>query len=257
MIDIFMCILVIAMAVILLIVGIYILAYYCSEDDSEFGTSTICKIAAILGMMIGWGQILLLPLDVSNTRLEDGKFRMDIIYQILYIVIGCFIFFILPLLISVYECDPEWTTCEKFKNSICFFIAEIVVIALIFGISYLFFHTAHVPLKSIQCKYNGVDSKYSSDYIISDDDTLEECEENDDAELEIRVSFTIYCIGLLSFLSYILFSVFGGIGLGALPLDLIYSYCSRPIKINERKLNELKKEIVDTAIDLKELGLKI
>ena len=38
---------------------------------------------------------------------------------------------------------------------------------------------------------------------------------------------------------------------------MIYSFCSRPIKISGTKLEAMKKEVVETAVELRELGVKI
>ena len=51
--------------------------------------------------------------------------------------------------------------------------------------------------------------------------------------------------------------LFGGVGIFAFPLDLIYSFCTRPIRIKPAKLEEMKKEIVVTAADLKDLGMQL
>ena len=144
MIDIFMLVMVIALAVIIIIINIYLLAYYCAEDDNEFGSGTFAKIIAVLGMFIGLGQICLLPLDVSNTRGEGGDFRMDIIWKVTYILIVVFVFFIIPLAISIYECDPDWSFCQKISNSFCFFGCEIVVVGCLFGITYFLWKFFHI-----------------------------------------------------------------------------------------------------------------
>lgn len=70
----------------------------------------------------------------------------------------------------------------------------------------------------------------------------------------IQVSFPIYIIALMSFISWFLFVLFGGIGLFALPLDLLYDFCTRPKKLNEHELESMKKRIVDDGMQLKELG---
>jgi hypothetical protein len=44
------------------------------------------------------------------------------------------------------------------------------------------------------------------------------------------VSFPIYVIGVISFLSWFLFVVFGGIGISAIPLDCIRAFIGRPRK---------------------------
>ena len=46
-------------------------------------------------------------------------------------------------------------------------------------------------------------------------------------------------------------------GIFSFPLDLIYSFCTRPVRIKPAKLEEMKKEIVVTAADLKDLGMQL
>lgn len=249
MLDIFMLVMMIILCIVLLIISLYLLVYYCHPDDAGFGSGLVCKIFAILGLSVCWAQVLLLPLDVSNTRGTGGGLRMDIIWQIVYIVIACFVFIIIPLLTSFYECDPDWTCCEKITNGFCFFITEIVVVSLLFIIGFIFLGKAQIPIQTINCSLAQIESAPS------DDDVLQ-CE-REDSQLEITVGFPIFAIGLLSFLSYCLFVIFGGIGIFALPLDMIYSFCSRPIKISGTKLEAMKKEVVETAVELRELGVKI
>lgn len=42
-----------------------------------------------------------------------------------------------------------------------------------------------------------------------------------DVDLTIEVTFPIYVVGFMSFIGWFLFVVYGGIGVVALPLDLI------------------------------------
>ena len=254
-----MLVMVIALAIIIIIINIYLLAYYCAEDDNEFGSGIFSKIVAVLGMFIGLGQICLLPLDVSNTRGEGGNFRMDIIWKITYILIVIFVFLIIPLAISIYESDPEWSCCQKLSSSFCFFICEIVVVGCLFGVTYLLWNKAHIPISSLQCNID-MDTWASSSEEINDaneENFLGLCEKKKNKEIEIKVSIVVYIIALLSLISYILFMIFGGVGIFSFPLDLIYSFCTRPIKIKPAKLEEMKKEIVVTAADLKDLGMQL
>ena len=253
MIDIFMLVMVIILGIVIIIVNIYLLAYYCAEDDNEFGSGGFAKMIAILGMFIGLGQICLLPLDVTNTRGEGGDFRMDLIWKITYISITCFVFFIIPLAISVYECDPEWSCCQKFSHTFCFIFCELVVVGCLFGVTFLYFNKANIPITSIKCKIDSIwtDSQEEMDNI----DKI--CDKIVNTQIEIKVSIVVYIIALLSIISYILFMIFGGVGIFAFPLDLIYSFCARPVKIKPPKLEEMRKEIVVTAADLKDLGMQL
>ena len=256
MIDIFMLVMVIVLAIIIVIVNIYLLAYYCTEEDSDFGAGLFTKIVAILGMTIGLGQICLLPLDVANTRGEGGDFRMDILWKIAYILIGVFVFFIIPLTISMYECDPDWSFGQKISNGFCFFIAEVVVVICLFLITFLIFRKAHIPITSMKCSFPESNEIWASSDGEINDDAYNSCKTNE-TEIVINVSFAVYIIALLSIISYVLFMIFGGVGIFAFPLDLIYSFCTRPVKIKPAKLEEMKKEIVVTAADLKDLAIQI
>jgi len=250
MIDIFMLVMVIVLSIIIILVNIYLLAYYCTTDDNDFKCAIFLKITAVLGMFIGLAQVCLLPLDVSNSRGEGGEFPMDMIWQITYLVIAVFVFVIIPLEIAAYECDPDWTCKQKFTNSFCFFVCEIIVVGLLYIITFFLFNKVHVPVTSLKCN-NFISS---SDGV---DDSNSNCDKLEDKELEFTVGFQVYAIALLSFISYLLFVLFGGVGIFSFPLDLIYSFCTRPIKIKPNKLEEMKKEIVVTAADLKDLGMQL
>ena len=49
------------------------------------------------------------------------------------------------------------------------------------------------------------------------------------ALIEIPVSLVTYAVAVMCFFGYFLLIIFGGIGLGALPLDLMMSYRLRPV----------------------------
>jgi LMBR1 domain-containing protein 1 len=61
----------------------------------------------------------------------------------------------------------------------------------------------------------------------------------------------------MSFLSWFLFVIFGGIGLAALPLDLIYDFCTRPKKLSSVEIEKQKKRVVENSISLKELANEV
>ena len=260
MIDIFMLVIVCVLSVIIILVNIYLLAYYCTTDDNDFKGAIFLKITAVLGMFIGLGQVCLLPLDVSNQRGSGGEFPMDLIWQITYLVIIIFVFVIIPLEISIYECDPDWTCKQKITNSFCFSFCVILVAGLLFIITFFVFNKVHIPVTSIKCKVDFGDGFKSSKEILTaveETEIYKPCTTLEDTNIEFTVDFKIYAIALLSFISYILFMVFGGIGIFSFPLDLIYSFCTRPVKIKPAKLEEMKKEIVVTAADLKDLAMQL
>lgn len=252
MIDIFMLILTIIFSIVLLAVSLYIVIQFSHPDDNGCGNGLLSKIVAVLGLALAWGQVFFLPLDVANARGTGGGFRMDIAWQLLYIVYAIMLFGIVPLAISIYEVDPDDSKCKKLFGTIGKFFITIIIAALVFVITFACFGEAYVPIVSVACDLVATPSNAELKF----DNYNDKCQSND-STLKITVSFPIFCIGLLSFISYFLFTFFCGIGLFALPLDLIYNYCTRPKRIAGPRLEAMKKEVVQTAIDLKDLAMQV
>ena len=68
----FLVIVTIVLTVLLLLINFYLLAIYCHPDDKGLGTSLILKILVMVGLTLSWAQILMMPLDVANTRSMGG-----------------------------------------------------------------------------------------------------------------------------------------------------------------------------------------
>jgi len=68
--------------------------------------------------------------------------------------------------------------------------------------------------------------------------------------LKFRVTFLLYLISMVVFLGWVLFIVFGGIGLIALPFDCINDFKKRPIRISLDQYTTRKKEIGERATKL-------
>lgn len=79
----------------------------------------------------------------------------------------------------------------------------------------------------------------------------------EETELEIVVSFVIYVIGFMSFISWILFCFFGGIGIPSMPFDLFYDFCTRPKKRTLEEMTDYKARIMTTTKKIKSLALDI
>lgn len=67
---------------------------------------------------------------------------------------------------------------------------------------------------------------------------------------KFRVSIVLYIITMVVFFGWILFIIFGGIGMVAFPLDCIAAWQRRPVRITLEKYVTRKKEIGDQATKL-------
>ncbi len=108
--DIVLLIVVIILALVLVGLNIYLLAYYSHPDDEGFGVSIWPKIVAVLGLTLAFAQILILPLDISNSRGSGSGFRVDILWQILIICVAVYIVFLAPISLFYYEAEDEEET---------------------------------------------------------------------------------------------------------------------------------------------------
>jgi LMBR1 domain-containing protein 1 len=66
-------------------------------------------------------------------------------------------------------------------------------------------------------------------------------------KVEIDVSFLIFMITTASLIGWVLFSVFGGVGIPALPFDLLMDYKYRPKRIKLQEYTDKKKLIGEQA----------
>ena len=55
----------------------------------------------------------------------------------------------------------------------------------------------------------------------------------------------------MSFISWLLFILFGGIGLAALPLDFFYDFCNRPKHLKGSEIKERKQILLENCEDLR------
>ena len=61
----------------------------------------------------------------------------------------------------------------------------------------------------------------------------------------------------MSFISWIFFCLFGGVGIPAMPLDLIYDFCTRPKKRTLDEMNKIQQEILLATKKAKSLATDI
>ena len=68
-----------------------------------------------------------------------------------------------------------------------------------------------------------------SDVILDESsDQLSNCDYSGGQTITMNVSFAVYLVCLIAFVGWVLFIVFAGVGLLAIPLDLIFEFKNRP-----------------------------
>ena len=246
-------IVVIILIVALLITNIYILVYFCHPDDRGSCVGWVLKIIVVIGLTLSWIQVLLLPIDVSNNRTFGGGLNMRIFWYIIYIITIVYILIISPISSSYYESDDSWSCKEKITHSLCWFLIYFIFFILITIILYATIGKADIPINSIICNYASIPSHNS---FTPFDININSCEEHD-STIQIKVNFIIYAIAVLVFVSWILFALFGGIGLAAVPIDLFYAFRNRPRHMRSIEVDRRKKKLMENVENLRNLGNEV
>merc|ERR1712032_1248722 len=72
--------------------------------------------------------------------------------------------------------------------------------------------------------------------------------------IELRVKPATFYAGLMAFIGWFLFALFGGIGLAALPLDLILVYKNRPRHLDAVEIQDIKSSLQERTNELVDIG---
>ena len=256
MVDAMTLIMIILMSIVLFITSVYFLVYFSHPDDKESVIGWVLKFIVILGLILAWGQALLVPLDVSNNRTFGGGINMKLFWTIIFTVTLVYILIIFPISTSLYEAQEEWTCCEKMRHSICFFFLLLIFFVAITAILYKTIGQTSIPIKKIE-----YDEDCSNDLFLNDSsshfDQLPKynCSlKKSDDNVELNVNIIIYSMAILTFISWIVFALFGGIGLASVPLDFFVSFKSRPSFVHSDDIRTRKKILFDEICDLRDMG---
>ena len=254
MIDVLTIIMMIIVGIILLIANFYILIYFSHPDDRSSCSGWFLKILVLIGLTLAWFQVLLLPLDVNNIRTFGSGLNMKVLWYILFISIMVYVLILFPISSSYYETDEDWSCGEKITHSLSWFLVYIIFFGGLSLVLYFTIGKAEIPINSITCNYNDFKITPSNIDISKLNNITKICNISEDKFLEIQVSFIVYAIAILSFVSWIVFSFFGGIGLAAVPLDFFYDFCTRPKSMIGTNLKKRKKILFRELEELKLLG---
>ncbi|KAL9650750.1 hypothetical protein ABK040_001803 [Willaertia magna] len=241
-------------ALLLFFSFIFIVAF--SSPDDRF-QGILPKILCIFGMTVAGCIILIIPFDVWNTQQAGGITGvLEIIWQVLFGTVALLICLIIPWALLYYESfDPDkegprliihqciWGTV----GAICVFIFA----GLIIGISYIWLGNAYLPVVQYTSTGSFDEKVIAVDYLTGQKlDYI-------NSSLEIRMSFLVYAIAILSLIGWCCFTVCGGCGMTALPLEMILWFIYRPKKIDKSTYLLQQKKYAQRAQKLIEIGKKI
>jgi hypothetical protein len=125
----------------------------------------------------------------------------------------------------------------------------IVIVVIVFLMTYFFFNKAEIPIQAIEVS--------ASKMISSLAETREISQYTFDTSLTLEVSFPIYIVALFAFIGWWFFVIYAGVGLPALPIDLILEFLNRPIRMKESQFIQHREALARDLVALKNTGEQI
>jgi LMBR1 domain-containing protein 1 len=144
----------------------------------------------------------------------------------------------------------------------------VVIFGLIFGISYLFLNETAIPVREVM----GVTFSAGPTYTISPTGTsftasLLAPMGSEDTEvinknyvnptlgtINLSVDPAVFYAGLMAWMGWFVFAIFGGIGMAAMPLDLILAFTDRPRHMDAVEFAESQVILRDRVNELVNVG---
>lgn len=255
MINWWLIVLAVLISIVLLGMSVYFVILYQSEEDRT--SAWFPKVVVVLGLTLACCTVLLLPLDVANRkdptamkRFNSTELDTALMWQIILWMLGIMVVVIIPFTTFYYEAyDPDQ---GSFAQQITpAFMYTLVLDMCFFGLTVLLWLTvgiADIPFFSYQ-GFIQARLPLDSALVYYDQKTVE--------TLELPVSFFVYIIAMVTALGWIFFFIYGGVGLTALPVDIIYEYMHRPKRITAAEYAREVNQIAAQAQRLMSVGKEL
>lgn len=267
MVDVWLVVLAVVVPFVALIFNYYLIVYYQHPDDRN--TSWFPKIVVLLGLTIGMVTVLIVPFDVANqgteygcgvlTDLDCGGLDLFWVWQVAFLVIGVWVLLFIPYTIFFYESfDYETrTSCQACIASSWMNVGITLFFAAAFVITYFFLRYTEPPVENylategsfITCSGGVCDGIVLGSSIPGLNATS--------SSIKFGTPVLVFLPGFLSFIGWFLFALYVGIGLAALPVDMVHGYVYRPKYMSDKDYADTKVGIQKQTQDLIDAGIKL
>jgi LMBR1 domain-containing protein 1 len=288
--DLFVVIAIVVAVSILLVVAFYLLVNYQHPDDKN--EAYLPKAVVVFGFCLAGITVLMLPLDVANnegyagcegydTKLCGGL-NMTLMWTIVFWMIPAWVFILIPWTTFYYEADdgmlmagtavtPNPVRKSKIAQACCNQIFVLIIVGLLFSLTYLFLSNTNIPVeayngaKASQVIAGGVvyttspqDGSFTTSQLAdigSGDELLyTQIQDLGQETMVLQVDVATFYGGLMAWLGWFLLAIFGGIGMAALPLDLILKFTQRPKHMDAVEFAECRMSIQQRVNELVDIG---
>jgi len=249
MVDLFLVVFVVAIIAVAIFANVRILMHFQQPEDSGLASSVLNKVVIVASLTLAWVMNLLLPIDVRNSRPRPGMLDMELIWQAVFVTLALFLVIIVPASLFYSEVEGDPTVKTKRRYVLCNLCLTLFFSVCTVAISFPFLAHAAIPVTEYSCD-QWQDASVAAESASGAASKI--CSSGTDAVVEFRVGFQVYLIAVQSFIGWFFFVMFGGIGLGAVPLDLVLGFIDRPRAIDEATYQQRKRLLGKAASTLME-----
>lgn len=241
--DLFLLLLVVVVLVVAVAVNVRLLLYYQQSEDSAFASSVFCKTVIVISLTIAWLISLLLPIDVRNSRPTPGPLDMQALWIAAFITLAVFLVLVVPGVMFYHEVEGDDLVKKKRRHVVCHLILTLFFSVCGLAISYPFLSEASIPVVKYACdKWEAADEPLDTMQL-----ARRSCAVGESSHITVKVGFQVYVIAVLCFIGWFFFVMFGGIGLSAVPLDMILAFVDRPRAIDEVSYQQRRRMLGKAA----------
>lgn len=271
---------------LLLVVSVYILVHYQHPDDKN--DAYFPKLTVLLGLLLSGATVLLLPLDVANNEGYPGcagyaesqlcgGINMVLFWEIFYWAIPAVVFLLIPFMTFFYEADDGMLMAgtaigakpnSRILEAIKYEFLVIIIVGSIFIGCYLGFGESHVMVKeytgytadkteytTLNIDGGSFNTSYLEDLSLAEFTTMHSRSQvTKEMMITLPVSIPTFFAGFMAFIGWFFFALFGGIGIAALPLDLILAFINRPKHMDPSEFADAQMNIRQRVNELVDIG---
>lgn len=223
-----------------------------------------------------------------------GGLNMELFWNVFFWLIPIWVFLLIPFSTFYYEADdgmlmagtsvaPNAVRQSKLKQACCWQLAVLIIVGVFFTLGYLLASEAEVPVTEYTgqtlsnalvigadrrgVKFttspgvnatNGKPLPFSpsqlSNMTANDADYTATLVNQGVQKLTLQVSTSTFAAAFMAWLGWFLFALFGGIGMSAMPLDLLLAYKNRPRHMDAVEFAEAQTSLRERVNELVDIG---
>jgi LMBR1 domain-containing protein 1 len=219
---------------------------------------------------------------------------MGALWNVVFWLIPVWTFILIPFATFYYEADdgmlmagtayaPNPIKKSRLRQALCYQLFVIAIVSIFFAVMYILLSDTKIPVvdhTGVGPSGNGFGTQENVFFVqpildangmiqsfnasvqmanMADSDNAwvaTTVRNNSPVVLVLQVSFGTFFAGLMAWIGWFLFAIFGGIGLSAVPLDFILTYTHRPKHLDAVEYAEVQlalRERVNELVDIGEL----